>query len=402
MDASIYGVSDPGIAIKECAIALCPEVSVGHGPTPPSAIDVKAKQRKNTDRNFLIARAEKYLPESINSANISKSVRYVCKQIINIIAVICKISNFAHRKTDGTMWLIFAFISAAMLGVYDIFKKQALKDNAVIPVLFLNTLFCSLLFLPLIAASRIAPDEMSGTLFYVPQVGLDQHLYIMLKAIIVLTSWIFAYFALKHLPITVAGPIKATQPVLTLLGAMAVFGERLNAYQWTGVAFAVISFFMMSWSGKSEGINFRHNKWIFFMVLATIAGAASGLYDKYLLSHGFDRMTVQVWYTYYQAAMMGLVLVFLWYPARKNTTPFRFTPSIFLVSLFLVVADFIYFYALSYPESMISIVSMSRRSGVIVSFIGGALFFKEKNLKKKSVDLLLVLTGMYFLYLGSR
>ena len=289
-----------------------------------------------------------------------------------------------------------------MLGVYDIFKKQALKNNAVIPVLFLNTLFCSLLFLPLIIASRLAPGEMSGTLFYVPQVGIDQHLYIILKAAIVLTSWIFAYFALKHLPITIAGPIKATQPVLTLLGAMIVFGERLNAYQWTGVAFAVVSFFMMSWSGKSEGINFRHNRWIFYMVLATIAGAASGLYDKYLLSHGFDRMTVQVWYTYYQAAMMGLILIFLWYPTRKKTTPFRFTPAIFMVSLFLVAADFIYFYALSYPESMISIVSMSRRSGVIVSFIGGALFFKEKNLKKKSSDLLLVLRGMHFLYLGSR
>lgn len=302
----------------------------------------------------------------------------------------------------GTMWLVYAFLSAAMLGVYDIFKKQALKDNAVIPVLFLNTLFCSLLFLPLILASRIAPGAMEGSLFFVPRVGLDRHVFILLKAVIVLTSWIFAYFALKHLPITVAGPIKATQPVLTLLGAMVVFGERLNAYQWTGVAFAVVSFFMMSWSGKGEGINFRHNKWILYMVLATIAGAASGLYDKYLLGNGFDRMTVQVWYTYYQAALMGIVLILLWYPSRRRTTPFRFTPAIFMVSLFLVVADFIYFYALSFPESMISIVSMSRRSGVIVSFIGGALFFKEKNLKKKSLDLLLVLIGMFFLYLGSR
>lgn len=299
------------------------------------------------------------------------------------------------------MWLIYAFISAALLGAYDIFKKQALKNNAVIPVLFLNTLFCSLLFLPLILASRIAPEEVGQTLFYVPQVGINEHLHVMLKAVIVLSSWIFAYFALKHLPITIAGPIKATQPVLTLLGALLVFGERLNAYQWTGVGFAVISFFMMSWSGKSEGINFRHNKWIFYMVLATIAGAVSGLYDKYLLSNGFDRMTVQVWYTYYQAAMMGVIMLLLWFPTRKRTTPFRFTPAIFMVSLLLVAADFIYFYALSYPESMISIVSMSRRSGVVVSFIGGALFFKEKNLKKKSMDLLLVLTGMYFLYLGS-
>ena len=299
------------------------------------------------------------------------------------------------------MWLILAFISAALLGVYDIFKKTALKNNAVIPVLFLNTVFCSLLFLPLIVASRIAPDSMQETMFYVPIVPIGQHLYVMLKAVIVLTSWILAYFAIKHLPITIASPIKASQPVLTLLGAMLIFGEQLNLYQWIGVTLAITSFLMLSWSGKSEGINFKHNKWILFIVLATITGATSGLYDKYLMTHGFDRMTVQVWYTYYQMALMAIVMLFMWYPNRKKTTPFRWTPAILLVSLFLVAADFIYFYALSFPDSMISVVSMSRRSGVIVAFIGGALFFKEKNIRKKSIDLALVLLGMYFLYLGS-
>ena len=300
------------------------------------------------------------------------------------------------------MWLILAFVSAALLGIYDIFKKSALKNNAVIPVLFLNTMFCSLLFLPLIIASRVAPEALQQTIFYVPQVPFEQHLYVILKAIIVLTSWILAYFAIKHLPITIASPIKASQPVLTLLGAMLIFGEQLNFYQWIGVTLAISSFLMLSWSGKSEGINFKHNKWILFIVLATIAGAASGLYDKYLMTHGFDRMTVQVWYTYYQMALMAIVLLFMWYPNRKKTTPFRWTPAILLVSLFLVAADFIYFYALSDPNSMISVVSMSRRSGVIVAFIGGALFFKEKNIRKKIIDLALVLLGMYFLYLGSQ
>ncbi|MBO5720577.1 MAG: EamA family transporter [Bacteroidales bacterium] len=299
------------------------------------------------------------------------------------------------------MWLVLAFISASLLGIYDIFKKTALKNNAVIPVLFLNTMFCSLLFLPLIIASRVAPDTLQQTIFYIPQAPLEQHLFVMLKAVIVLTSWILAYFAIKHLPITIASPIKASQPVLTLLGATLIFGEQLNLYQWTGVILAITSFLMLSWSGKSEGINFSHNKWIMFIVLATIAGATSGLYDKYLMSNGFDRMTVQVWYTYYQMALMAMVMIFMWYPKRKTTTPFRWTPAILMVSLFLVAADFIYFYALSYPDSMISVVSMTRRSGVVVAFIGGALFFKEKNIRKKSLDLALVLLGMYFLYLGS-
>ena len=158
---------------------------------------------------------------------------------------------------------------------------------------------------------------------------------------------------------------------------------------------------MLSVSGKKEGIRFAHNKWIGFIVLATVTGAISGLYDKYLLKH-FDPMTVQVWYTFYQMGIMFLILMILWYPKRKETTPFVWRNSIFFISLFLTLADFVYFYALSYPDSMISIVSMVRRSSVVVSFMGGALLLREKNIRSKVPDLVLVLVGMLFLYLGSR
>ena len=73
-----------------------------------------------------------------------------------------------------------------------------------------------------------------------------------------------------------------------------------------------------------------------------------------------------------------------------------------MISLFLSAADFVYFYALSLPESMVSVVSMVRRGSVVVSFLFGAWIFREKNLKSKAIDLILVLIGMFFLYLGSR
>lgn len=253
------------------------------------------------------------------------------------------------------MWLILAFISAALLGMYEVFKKLALNNNAVLPILFLNTVFCSALFLPAVLLSRFNPELIEGTLFYVPRADFVTHLYVMLKAVIVLSSWTFAYFAMKHLPITIAGTIKASQPVLTLLGALLIFGERLNLYQWIGVIISIVSFFMLSSAGKKEGIRFSHDKWIYYIVLATITGAISALYDKYLISGGFDRMVVQVWYTYYQMVIMFIILL-IWYKKRNETTPFRWRWSIFFISLFLVAADFIYFYALSFPGSMISIV----------------------------------------------
>lgn len=298
------------------------------------------------------------------------------------------------------MWLLLAFCSAALLGFYDVFKKKSLAGNAVLPVLGLNTLFSSLIFLPFILISHFRPEWLQQTIFFVPDAGWEVHRYILLKSVIVLSSWTFGYFGMKHLPLTIVGPINATRPVMTLVGALLIFGERLNLYQWIGVLLAIVSFFLLSRSGKKEGIDFQHNRWIWFIVLAALLGAVSGLYDKYLMGR-FDNMVVQAWYNVYQLFLMGGVLMFLWWPKRKTTTPFHWDWCIILISVFLSAADFVYFYALSLDGSMISIVSMVRRSSVLVSFLFGAMIFREKNLTSKAIDLVLVLFGMIFLYIGS-
>ena len=337
------------------------------------------------------------------------------------------------------MWLSLAFLSAALLGFYDSCKKESLRDNAVLPVLFLNTLICSLIFLPPVLLSYCG-TALDGTVFKVGAFGGWQvQKWIVLKSCIVLSSWVLGYFGMKHLPLTIVGPINATRPVMVLLGAMLLFGERLNALQWTGVLLAIVSFFLLSRSGRKEGIRFSHNIWIYAIVGAAVLGAASGLYDKFLMNPdglALDKMTVLSWYSFYQCGMMGVMLLLIWLPARRQAlragtsanglpvgsepvqvsadgaqagrqaaphfTPFRWKWSIVLISLFLTTADFVYMYALSMPGAMISIVSMVRRGSVVVSFLFAALVFKEKNLRSKALDLALVLLGMVFLYLGSR
>ena len=250
------------------------------------------------------------------------------------------------------MWLLGAFISAAFLGVYDVFKKKALSDNAVIPVLLLNTIFSSLIFIPFILLSAFT-NVLDDSLFYVPTIGFEQHKYVFLKSIIVLSSWVFGYFSMKHLPLTIVGPINATRPVLVLLGAIFVYGEHLNLYQWIGVILAICSFIFLSRTGHKEGINFKHDKWIYFLVLAAILGAISGLYDKYLMAPvssgglGFDKMVVQSWFNIYQMLWMSLVFLFLWYPFRHKVAPFKWNYYIIGISIFLCLADFVYFYSLS-------------------------------------------------------
>jgi len=334
------------------------------------------------------------------------------------------------------MWLILAFVSATFLGFYDTSKKASLKDNAVLPVLLLNTIFSTVIFLPFLldylgnfgwfshidwldpvtvftdsqaltqGACRAGAAGSSDKWLMISHLSdshpiLAAHLMVILKAFIVLSSWICGYFGLKHLPLTIVGPINATRPVIVLVGAMIFFGERLNIYQWTGVMISILSIFLMSRAGKKENIDFRSNRWIWCVAAATIMGAVSGLYDKFIMK-SLSPMFVQSWFNFYQMIIMSVICAFLWYPKRHQTTPFRWTWSIPLISIFICLADFAYFTSLNDPDSMISVVSLVRRSSVIISFICGVVIFRERNLRTKILDLLLLLTGMIFIWIGTR
>ena len=300
------------------------------------------------------------------------------------------------------MWILLAFLSACLLGFYDVYKKRSLRDNAVLPVLMINTIVCALFFLPFVLQSVLTGGGP------IPQAPLSAHMLVILKSLIVLSSWICGYYAMKHLPLTIVGPINATRPVMTLVGALLIYGEQLNLWQWAGVILSIVSFVMLSRSGRKEGIRFSHNAWILLLIIAAVLGAASGLYDKYLMAStaeggaGLNRYFVQGWYNLYQAVMMTVVMLSIWLPTRRKTAPFQWRWSIVLISVFLTAADMAYFYALSCPGAMIAVVSMVRRSSVIVSFVFGAMMFKEKNLRAKAVDLLFVLLGMICLFIGSR
>ena len=253
------------------------------------------------------------------------------------------------------MWLILAFLSATLLGFYDAFKKKALSGNAVIPVLFLNTLFSSLIFVPFIVTSYTTNPcrlwRMGST-----QIHHSEKLY------------------------------RAEQLDFRLLRYEASAPYHCGTYQRHTSCNDTRGSHACIWRGTQPVPMDRCHLSSSFIPHAV----------------GLDRMIVQSWYNIYQLVMMGFMMMILWWPARHKTTPFRWHRSIIFISIFLSAADFVYFYALSLPGAMISIVSMVRRGSVIVSFLFGAALFHEKNLKAKFVDLLLVLIGMLFLYFGSK
>ena len=294
------------------------------------------------------------------------------------------------------MWILLAVCSALGLGFYDVFKKLSVKGNNVLLVLMLNTLFGTILMSPVIVGCVAAGHWGLGD-------TLAGHFRILLKAFIVLGSWLLGYFAIKHLPLTIQGPVNASRPVLVLVGALVVFGGRLNALQWAGILLGFASLFLISRIGAAEGFSLRGSRWLWMAVGATMLGAVSALYDKYLLGM-YRPLEVQAWYSLYQCAIMSAVILLMrrFAPhAAGAASKFSWRWSIPCISLFLTAADIAYFYSLSQPGAMISVVSMIRRGSVLVSFCYGVVVLRESHVRAKAADLLVLLLSLGLLVAGS-
>ncbi len=297
------------------------------------------------------------------------------------------------------MWIILGLVSCFFLGIYDISKKVSLNNNAVIPVLFLASASGALIFAPFLLASH-AGWLQADSLFYIPPISLATHAYIFLKSMLVGSSWILAYYALKHLPLTIVTPIRATGPVWTLIGALLLYQEQYTSLQWLGIFIVLGFFYYFALAGQREGIDFKRNRWVYFIFLATLLGSCSTLYDKFLIAR-FSRMAVQAWFSIYMLPVFIPFVLFLWYPKRTKSTPFQWHGAIPLIGILLTVADFAYFYALTDPEALITILSVLRRTSVVISFALGALLFREKNIKRKALALIGIMAGVVLMVLGS-
>ncbi|MDG5798763.1 EamA family transporter [Marinilabiliaceae bacterium ANBcel2] len=295
------------------------------------------------------------------------------------------------------IWLLLTLFSAFFLGIYEVIKKYSLRDNAVWLVLLYGTFSSALLFLPLIILSSTG-DIGVDSFVYIENITLKEHLLIILKTVFVLSSWILSYFSLKHLPITIAGPIRATSPVWVLIGAILIYNEQLTLLQWMGLITTLLFFFLFSVAGKKEGISFSNNKWIWFIVGATLFAAVSGLYDKFLIQK-VNRLAVQAWFSIYQVVLL-LPLVVIIRRSQARPPKFIWRNSIPLIGLFLVIADFLYFYALDFPEALISVIAALRRGSVVVAFAFGALLFREVNIGRKAFLLIGILIGIAIMMLG--
>ncbi|MCF0189883.1 MAG: DMT family transporter [Marinilabiliaceae bacterium] len=298
------------------------------------------------------------------------------------------------------MWFVLALLSALCLGFYDVLRKYSLKDNAVLPVLLGSTLTSSLMLLPVLVLSQmgLVPDD---AFFYIPAISFHQHMLLVAKAAIVLGSWVFVYYGLRDLPLSIVSPIRATAPIWTLIGALIIFAERPNIIQWIGLVVTMAFFFLFSTAGKREGINFKSNRAVWFVVIGTIIGSCSALFDKYVVVNAnIPRMAILCYYSFYQVLFVIPLLFIIWWPQREKQ-PFVWKPTIPAIGVIIILADFIYYGAIACPGALISLISPLRRSNAIVAFLMAYFIFKERNMLRKGLCLIGIMAGITIIVLGS-
>jgi drug/metabolite transporter (DMT)-like permease len=293
-------------------------------------------------------------------------------------------------------WLALSVASALLLGFYDFLKKTALRDNAVMPVLFGSVAASALVWIPFAAWSAISPETLPHPFFDVASIGPREHVLLLLKAALVGSSWLLGYHGLKSLPLSIATPIRATGPLWTIAIAVLFLGESPTARQWSGVALILAAFFAFTFVGRREGIHFHRDKGVFLMIGATLLGALSSIYDKYLLqTAAIPPPAVQAWFTIDLALLLApAVLLSRRAPAAD---PFRWHWAIPVIGLTLLAADILYFTAISRPDALISLISPVRRGSVIVSFLLGIFLFRERHLAAKGLCVLGIVAGVLLL-----
>lgn len=294
-------------------------------------------------------------------------------------------------------WILLTIASAILLGFYDVFKKISVRENAVPIVLLASTTVGALIWLPMLVWFALSDRPFPVSALDVKPLSLNDHILVMFKSMLVGTSWSLAFASLKHLPLSIAGPIRSTSPVWTIFIAVIALGERPGLWQWIGILVVLASFYAFSLVGRREGIQFHRNRYVSYMILATLLGSFSSIYDKYLLQYvRIDVATLQAWFSIYLVPVM-LPLAIHWYIKDRKKIPFDWRPTIPLIAISLLAADFLYFTAVGDPDALISIISPIRRSAVLIPFLLGIRYFGEKNFRAKAWCLLALLLGVILL-----
>lgn len=291
-------------------------------------------------------------------------------------------------------WIALGLLAGLVLGTYDFLTKLALKEKTVLEVVFWCSVLGAALWLPLL----YAPAQWSGTLRTLglaPQpLDTAQQLALLPKSTMMVVTWILSYYSVKFLPLSISAGVRASGPLWTALGAVLLLSESLNWWQWLGLAVSMGSYYLFSLIGKKEGIHFSRNHWVLCMLAATLLSSANALYDKHILATlQMDLAAVQA-YSAVQRGAIALLLLPWVLRDLEVLSLLRRNWAVPAIAFAYVLAEYIYLAAVQQEGALISVISVLRRTNLVMVFALSTLFFRENYIWRKTLAIAGVLLGI--------
>lgn len=281
------------------------------------------------------------------------------------------------------MWIWLVLLYGVLKGVREIVKKKALQQNSTIEVLFMYTFLSFAMVLP------TAKQAM----------GLEPrfYFYIAAKSFVIFLAWMCSFYAIKRMPISLYGVLDLSRVLFATLLGVIVLQETLGTFQFVGLLFVSAGLLLLKYRPK----NLRdagalagetvEGKIVVMAFASCLLNAVSGLLDK-LLMRDINSSQLQFWY------LLFLTLFYLAF-ILVSRTPVNWKRAVcnkwvWLLSLLIVIADRALFVANGMEGSRITVMTLLKQAGCVVTILAGRFLFKEKDTAHKLACAAVIIAGI--------
>ena len=288
------------------------------------------------------------------------------------------------------LWVLLVLLYGILKGAREILKKKALEKNSTIEVLFMYTLLSFVIVLP----------DMKNAM------GLETkfYLYIALKSFVIFLAWMFSFTAIKKMPISLYGVLDLSRVMFATLLGVIVMHEVLTGYQVAGLLFVSTGLFLLKYrpqklwekvtgkgtvnSGREQGVR---GVYVIIAFASCMLNALSGLLDK-LLMREINSSQLQFWYMLFLVLFYLLYIVFTRTPVHMGSAVRN--KWVWMLSVLFVIADRSLFIANGMPGSRITVMTLLKQAGCVVTILAGRYLFKEKDTTHKMVCAAVIIVGI--------
>lgn len=275
------------------------------------------------------------------------------------------------------LWIILVLIYGLLKGAREVCKKKSLEKNTVIEVLFFYTLFSFLLVLPNIANLGNISLKLLG--------------FIALKSFIIFLAWILSFHALHAMPVSLYGILDLSRVLFATFLGISVLHEKMTIFRTIGLVCVAGGLLLLKYRKKGKKSEQIHPAIVIAALASCMLNSVSGLMDKILMQH-VTSTQLQFWY------MLFLVLMYLVYVMiSRSGTNFVSSvknPWIWAMAILFVIADKCLFVANGIEDSKVTVMTLIKQSGCIITILSGKFIFHEKNITHKLICASIIIIGI--------